>query len=167
MLKRLFTYKNCTLYKYEGFLNNKINLTRPTKKIISQIKDNFIEKKKFLNRTDDDNYCYLTKDKNNIIAYHWIKISNEVPLYFNLNYNLKKKNLIIWDCKTKNEFRKKSFYKKGIVEILSLKKYKKIDKFIVIDNKNDYLLNTIENIGFKKVRKFTCVKFLNYAVRLP
>ena len=46
-------------------------------------RDKFLNNKKFLERIDKYNKCYLTEQKNKIIGYHWLKISQYTPFFWN------------------------------------------------------------------------------------
>ncbi len=166
MYKKIFVFKICTLFSYDGLIDKKIKITPANELFLKSNKDKFVNNEKFIKRIDKYNQCYLTKTKKNIIGYHWLKITEYVPLFFGMNFKVKERGAIIWDCKTKNEFRRTSVYKNGVISILSLKKLKKLRKYILIENKKKYLLKSIKKLGFQKVKTFLCLKLFNISIKI-
>ena len=166
MYKRIFAFKICTLFFYDGIIDKRSTIKPVDKPFFKMNRDKFLNNKKFLERIDKYNKCYLTKQKNKIIGYHWLKISQYIPLFFGMNFKVKQRGAIIWDCKTKDKFREKSVYKNGVISILSMKKLKKIRKYILIENKKKYLLKSIKMLGFRKANTFLCLKFFNISFKV-
>ncbi len=165
MYRRFFGYRICTLFYYNGMLKKKTSFHLANSDFFKNNTDEFINKKKFLKRINKNNQCYITKRKGKIIGYHWLKLSQRIPLFFNLTYKLVEKGAIIWDCKTQQNFRQHSIYKNGVISILSMKKLKSFRKYIVIENQKKYLLKSIKKIGFKKTKTFICLKIFNFAFK--
>ena len=166
MYKRFFDLRICTLFFYDGIIDKESTIKPVNKSFFKKNRDIFLNNKKSLERIDKYNKCYLTNQKKKIIGYHWLKISQYIPLFFGLNYKVKQKGAIIWDCKTKDEFRKNSVYKNGVISILSMKELKKLRKYILIENKKKYLLNSIKVLGFQKANTFLCLKFFNISFKV-
>ena len=166
MYKTVFAFKICTLFFYDGIIEKRSTIKPVDKSFFKRNRDRFLNNKKSLERIDKYNKCYLTNQKKKIIGYHWLKISQYIPLFFGMNFKVKQKGAIIWDCKTKDEFREKSVYKNGVISILSMKKLKKLRKYILIDNKKKYLLKSIKVLGFQKVNTFLCLKFFNISFKV-
>tara|TARA_B100000900_G_scaffold403329_1_gene410287 strand:+ start:326 stop:832 length:507 start_codon:yes stop_codon:yes gene_type:complete len=166
MYKTVFAFKICTLFFYDGIIDKRSTIKPVDKSFFKRNRDGFLNNKKSLERIDKYNKCYLTNQKKKIIGYHWLKISQYIPLFFGMNFKVKQKGAIIWDCKTKDEFREKSVYKNGVISILSMKKLKKLRKYILIDNKKKYLLKSIKVLGFQKVNTFLCLKFFNISFKV-
>ena len=166
MYRSFFGCRICTLFYYDGMLNKKISLHLTNSDFFKNNSDEFINKKNFLKRINKNNQCYITKRKGKITGYHWLKLSQKIPLFFNLTYKLVEKGAIIWDCKTHQNFRQHSIYKNGVISILSMKKLKSFRKYILIENQKEYLLKSIKKIGFKKTKIFICIKIFNFAFKI-
>lgn len=166
MYKKFFGCRICTLFYYDGMLKKKTSLLLANSNFFKNNIDEFINNKKFLKRINKNNQCYITKRKGKIIGYHWLKLSERIPLFFNLTYKLVEKGAIIWDCKTQQKFRQHSIYKHGVMSILSMNKLKNFRKYILIENQKGYLLKSVQKIGFKKTKTFICLKIFNFAFKI-
>jgi hypothetical protein len=119
---------------------------------------------RFAKRFEAGHLCYGFFDQDNRVAsYIWITIPDSsdmfVPLALQMQMSIKTGTAYIWDCFTKEEYRRQGLYKYGLIHATNICLKVGAKRVLIYSRKNNLASkNGILSAGFKKIFDFSLLR---------